>query len=164
MLPWLPCFPSWPWLLWLHVMPLCSHLRGLGSLRSQNLLLRDSLHFAPSTYYVAIALNFVMRLGWALIISPDQPYLQQHYILVLGAVELLRRFQWAIFRVEWEHTQHWEKANKPHATTNMGAGAGAALCTASDDGHRHRELHKRPIASARHAFDSLHHETNEALR
>ena len=43
-----------------------------------------------------------MRLGWALVISPEQPYLQQHFVLMLGVIELVRRCMWAVFRVEWE--------------------------------------------------------------
>ncbi len=61
------------------------------------------LFFQPRTYYVAIAVNFTLRLGWAILISPEQPYVQQNYILVLGCAELVRRVLWAVFRVEWEY-------------------------------------------------------------
>ena len=50
----------------------------------------------------AIILDIIMRLGWAILISPSQTYLQQHLVLLLGCVELLRRFMWSVFRVEWE--------------------------------------------------------------
>jgi hypothetical protein len=66
------------------------------------MLLRDTLYFSPSTYYTAMAGNFVMRLGWAFLISPEQAYVRQNYILMLGSIELVRRFVWAIFRIEWE--------------------------------------------------------------
>ena len=36
-------------------------------------------------------------------ISPGQQVVQQHWILLLGCVELLRRAQWAAFRLEWQH-------------------------------------------------------------
>lgn len=49
-----------------------------------------------------------MRLGWAILISPEQTYVQQHIILLLGCIEILRRSMWAIFRVEWE----WIKIQK----------------------------------------------------
>ncbi len=53
-----------------------------------------------------------MRLGWAILISPEQTYVQQHFILLLGCIELLRRSMWAIFRVEWE----WIKIQKKNST------------------------------------------------
>ena len=36
-------------------------------------------------------------------ISPGQQVVQQHWILLLGCIELLRRAQWAAFRLEWQH-------------------------------------------------------------
>ncbi|CAE7682352.1 PHO1-H4, partial [Symbiodinium microadriaticum] len=75
---------------------------GLGNRDVPYFLLRRELYFQPMTYYTAIVLDLVMRLGWAILISPSQTYLQQHLVLLLGCVELLRRFMWAVFRVEWE--------------------------------------------------------------
>lgn len=83
-------------------MSLLLYHRGLGSLRSRYFLLRDELHFRPSVYYAAVFVDFLARLGWALVISPQQPYLQQHFILLLAAVEISRRCMWAVLRVEWE--------------------------------------------------------------
>ena len=57
---------------------------GLGTWHSHHFLLRDQLYFLPTTYYAAIVINFVMRLGWAFVISDQQPYIQQHFILLLG--------------------------------------------------------------------------------
>tara|TARA_B110001452_G_scaffold261377_1_gene260109 strand:+ start:1803 stop:2054 length:252 start_codon:yes stop_codon:yes gene_type:complete len=45
----------------------------------------------------------VARLTWALYISPGQQVVEQHVILVMGCIELLRRAQWALLRLEWEH-------------------------------------------------------------
>jgi hypothetical protein len=67
-------------------------------------------------YYLAILLDLLLRLGWALVISPEQPYLQQHFVLMLGVLELLRRFMWTVFRVEWEAIR-----------TARGAGSGKHL-------------------------------------
>jgi hypothetical protein len=50
-----------------------------------------------------MALNLALRLGWAILISPEQAYVQQNFVLVLGSLELIRRCLWAVFRVEWEH-------------------------------------------------------------
>ena len=57
---------------------------GLGTWHSHHFLLRDQLYFLPTTYYAAIVINFIMRLGWAFVISYQQPYIQQHFILLLG--------------------------------------------------------------------------------
>ena len=54
------------------------------------------------TYNVAAGTNALARLGWAVYISPNQKVVQQHMLLLLGCVELMRRAQWAAFRVEWE--------------------------------------------------------------
>jgi hypothetical protein len=39
------------------------------------------------------------------VISPEQQYIQENVMLLLSAVELIRRFLWSIYRVEWEHIQ-----------------------------------------------------------
>eukprot|EP00928_Gymnodinium_smaydae_P098490 TRINITY_DN9171_c0_g2_i3.p1 TRINITY_DN9171_c0_g2~~TRINITY_DN9171_c0_g2_i3.p1 ORF type:complete len:483 (+),score=44.17 TRINITY_DN9171_c0_g2_i3:94-1449(+) len=59
----------------------------------------------PSTkfYYFALCSNALARFGWALYISPGQEIVSRHFVLLLGCVELLRRVQWALLRVEWEH-------------------------------------------------------------
>jgi hypothetical protein len=75
---------------------------GLGNWNTKYLLLRDQMYFAPGMYYTAIVCDLFMRLGWAFVISPGQPYLEQHYILLLGAIELFRRFLWSIIRIEWD--------------------------------------------------------------
>ena len=93
---------------------------GLGDWRSNHFLLRDELHFHPYVYYSSIVADLLMRLGWAFVISPDQPYLQQNYLFLLAVVELNRRFMWTIFRVEWEYIRNsrsrdhakYEKANE----------------------------------------------------
>lgn len=69
---------------------------------SHPFLLRDTMYFSPGVYYTAMLGNFIMRLGWAFLISPEQTYVKQNYILLLGSIELIRRFVWAIFRIEWE--------------------------------------------------------------
>lgn len=59
--------------------------------------------FPAAFYHVAIVTNLIARLGWAVYVSPDQTLVAQHVILLLGVVEVARRFQWAVIRVEWEH-------------------------------------------------------------
>ena len=85
---------------------------GLGERDSPHFLLRKDITFEPRTYYTAIILNGFMRLGWALVISPYQPYVQQHFILLLGAVEITRRFLWSIIRIEKEHIHLQQQARE----------------------------------------------------
>lgn len=67
------------------------------------------------SYNVAACTNGLARLGWAVYISPDQRVVQQHMILLLGCVELMRRAQWAAFRLEWEQHKMDKKAVKEAA-------------------------------------------------
>ena len=62
----------------------------------------DGRLFPRRSFQVGALANTVARAGWAVYISPDQRILQQHVVLLLGCVELLRRAQWATFRLEWE--------------------------------------------------------------
>jgi hypothetical protein len=102
--------------------------RGLGDRKSTHFLLRDTLHFLPSTYYAAIVANFFMRLGWALVVSPEQPFMRQHYLLLLGAVEITRRSLWGVLRVEWE-------CIKNRTTSPATAAAAAAAGQSEKESH-----------------------------
>ena len=79
---------------------------GLLNTDSQNFLLRDNLTYPKAYYYIAIVTNFVMRLAWAFNISPGQPYVAQNVILLIGCLELVRRFVWLNFRIEWIIMNH----------------------------------------------------------
>lgn len=74
---------------------------GLLNTDSEHFLLRDKLTYPKSWYYTAMLANFAMRLVWAFNISPGQPYVAQNVILLFGCLELVRRFVWLTFRVEW---------------------------------------------------------------
>ena len=63
---------------------------------------RQQKRFPQWFYPFAVASNFVLRLGWAVYVSPDQNVVAQHVILLLGVAEVFRRFQWAALRVEHE--------------------------------------------------------------
>lgn len=70
--------------------------------------------FTNKWVYVWAALsNFVARLGWAVYVSPDQNVVEQHVILLVGAAEIARRFQWALFRVENEHVKRYSRGSQP---------------------------------------------------
>ena len=67
--------------------------------------LRSTLLFKKYyVYYIAIILDFILRFTWSLKLSP---HLQAYYelesgILVLEVLEILRRYLWSFFRLEWE--------------------------------------------------------------
>ena len=61
-----------------------------------------------------------MRLGWAVYISPNVSWLvADDVVLLLAAVELLRRFQWAIYRVEWEYVKDRPPPNENSDSTSL---------------------------------------------
>ena len=68
--------------------------------------------------YAAGTTNGLARLTWALYISPGQQVVQQHIILLLGCLELLRRAQWALLRMEWEQHHRNHKIAEAAATTS----------------------------------------------
>ncbi|KAK3116573.1 protein-ER retention protein [Teratosphaeriaceae sp. CCFEE 6253] len=64
----------------------------------------------PNLYYAMIAVDLVLRLAWALKLSP---HLEHYYeveggIFLLEVLEVFRRFLWVFFRVEteWVRTRH----------------------------------------------------------
>merc|ERR1719401_2618582 len=62
------------------------------------------IHLYPRwVYYLAMYTNGVARCGWAIVISPGQKLLRQHVVLLFACVELMRRGQWALLRMEWEY-------------------------------------------------------------
>jgi len=73
---------------------------GLGNANSKNWMLRDALIFPKWSYYFAIVVNFLLRLCWAINISPGQPWVAQNFALIIGCAELFRRNLWLIFRIE----------------------------------------------------------------
>lgn len=67
--------------------------------------LRPQLLFGdPSIYYFSILLNFVLRFTWSLKLSPHLHNVAdiEAGIFMMEALELLRRWVWVFFRVEWE--------------------------------------------------------------
>jgi hypothetical protein len=79
---------------------------GLLRRGCKNLLLRDTLlYHSPAIYYVCMLLNMALRCVWVLTISPGINFDENHKSLQLfffGALEILRRCMWNIFRVENE--------------------------------------------------------------
>jgi len=67
--------------------------------------LRPTLLFHdPIVYYIAISLNLVLRLTWSLKLSSHLHSVAEleSGVFLLEALELIRRWVWVFFRVEWE--------------------------------------------------------------
>ncbi|KAL1510925.1 hypothetical protein AB1Y20_005754 [Prymnesium parvum] len=63
-------------------------------------------------YYAAIPINALGRIGLVILISPNLDIQHQHIVLLLGMLEMLRRAQWALFRLEWEQIYRNNKPNR----------------------------------------------------
>eukprot|EP01116_Phalansterium_solitarium_P024433 TRINITY_DN8958_c0_g1_i1.p1 TRINITY_DN8958_c0_g1~~TRINITY_DN8958_c0_g1_i1.p1 ORF type:complete len:766 (+),score=185.10 TRINITY_DN8958_c0_g1_i1:50-2299(+) len=76
---------------------------GLGSFKDG--FLRKQRLYPTAMYYVALVTNLMMRFMWTLTISPGQLALYMDPLLkatLLAAVEIIRRAQWNLFRLEAE--------------------------------------------------------------
>ena len=110
-----------------------------------NWLLRPVRVFPDSVYLCAIGLNCVARLGWAIYISEGQQIVAQNTILVLGAVELYRRAQWALLRVEWEQiSRSWQAAKESEQMSRHGGGAAEDEVEPAVDGGLGDALLRKP--------------------
>ncbi|KAJ3057519.1 hypothetical protein HK097_004041 [Rhizophlyctis rosea] len=82
---------------------------GLLRKNKEHLYLRKVLVYPAWTYYAAMPLNFILRLSWVFLLSPNNwGLVQDSRILVYfqALLELFRRFVWSIFRMENEHTNN----------------------------------------------------------
>jgi hypothetical protein len=73
-----------------------------GAYEGASYWLRPVRVFSVYSYVIGIAADLVFRLGWAVYISPGQQVVANHMTLILGTIELIRRANWALFRLEWE--------------------------------------------------------------
>lgn len=101
--------------LWLFLSLTCTAFNFCWDVFVDWGLPRRERHFAKWHYAVAVATNFFARLGWAIYVSPEQQIAAEHVVLLLGCVEIMRRFQWALFRVEHEHIKRKAHAEVAHA-------------------------------------------------
>jgi len=79
-----------------------------GLLDKEHGYLREQLLYPRKVYYICGLLNLIMRLMWTLTISPAAlgvgGYLDPLiFATILAGVEIVRRAQWNIFRLENEH-------------------------------------------------------------
>lgn len=76
---------------------------GLGDMKHK--FLRSQTLYPLPMYYFAIGTNLIMRLMWTLTISPESIGIvldDRIFTTILGAVEIMRRAQWNLFRLENE--------------------------------------------------------------
>ncbi|KAL7417724.1 EXS family-domain-containing protein [Mrakia frigida] len=67
--------------------------------------LRPQLHFPdPSVYYLAIAIDLILRFTWSLKLSSHLHTISEieSGVFLMEALELGRRWMWVFLRVEWE--------------------------------------------------------------
>jgi hypothetical protein len=77
---------------------------------SKNLFLRNNLAYHKWFYYFAIFTNFVIRASWTIKYIPNLESDKSHFIQSI--LEVVRRFQWYIIRVENEYFNNPEKFRK----------------------------------------------------
>ena len=83
---------------------------GLGRLNSKNFFLRDTLVYPKSFYYTAIVLDAIIRYSWTWgFIHLNKDKFDEWKNLFLSFIELYRRIQWCIIRIENENTTNPEK-------------------------------------------------------
>ena len=87
---------------------------GLGRVKSKHFFLRDELVWGNNKwfYYYCIVSNFIFRFFWAVTITPFTVivHMQPEMLnLIAASIEIIRRFTWAILRVENEHLHNCGK-------------------------------------------------------
>lgn len=80
-----------------------------------------------TVYYIAIGLNFVLRILWSFKLSVHFQLSQEGMTFVLEVCEVFRRFIWILFRVEWEAVDRNAQALQGAAATSMGGGVGRSM-------------------------------------
>lgn len=82
--------------------------------QQENFMLRaDLIYQRRWVYYLAIPINLALRCAWIITISenPGDPTIRDFF---LALAEVLRRWQWNLFRVEFEHTSNLDKFRASH--------------------------------------------------
>ena len=83
---------------------------GLGRINSKNFFLRDNLVYPKQFYYTAIFLDAVIRYSWTWgFIHLNKNKFDEWRNLFMSFIEIYRRIQWCIIRIENENTTNPEK-------------------------------------------------------
>ena len=75
---------------------------------SKNLFLRDKLVYPKFYYYFAIVTNFILRLTWLIALLNFNMNKELEFF-IYAILEVYRRMQWSIFRIENENLSNYEK-------------------------------------------------------
>ena len=85
---------------------------GLGDPKADSWMLRNNLIHSPLVYYFIMVSDAILRICWIVTISPasfglniSPPFIA----LLFSALEVYRRFQWNIFRLENEFLNNCDK-------------------------------------------------------
>ncbi|KAJ3383151.1 hypothetical protein HDU92_004366 [Lobulomyces angularis] len=81
---------------------------GLCRIGKKCVFLREKLVYPAFTYYLAMIFNTLLRFSWVFLLSPNNWGLvnSQLLVFILAFLELLRRFNWTLFRMENEMTNN----------------------------------------------------------
>lgn len=75
--------------------------------------LREKLHYNKWFYYQAFVTDLLLRCTWCItapLNSHDQPWVSGlRYGTLIGLLELYRRWQWSLIRIENEQIHNYEK-------------------------------------------------------
>ena len=83
---------------------------NLGYMKTKYFFLRDKLLYPIFFYYVAIVLNFILRFTWLYnFYIPSDLISDEIKIFIFSILEIYRRTQWSLFRVENENQNNFEK-------------------------------------------------------
>lgn len=87
------------------------------------LLFRDSV-----VYYLVILLNFVLRFTWSLKLSSHLHSVAEleSGVFLMEALELIRRWMWVFFRVEWEVVKKMQERDIAQLSLMKSVGPGLA--------------------------------------
>ena len=83
---------------------------GLGRINSKNFFLRDTIVYPKAFYYICIILDALIRYSWVnSFIKLNKEKYDEWINLFLAIIEIYRRIQWCIIRIENENTTNPEK-------------------------------------------------------
>ena len=81
---------------------------NLFNFGSTNLFLRDRLVYPKYFYYGALTINTILRFTWAIALLNFNMNKELEFF-IYGFLEVYRRIQWSLFRIENENISNFEK-------------------------------------------------------
>ena len=119
---------------------------GLMESGTKNRFLRSKLTYSPiNMYYIIMITNAIFRLAWLFTLSPSvaesfgSPHL---FAFITGALEILRRGFWNLFRVEKEHLVNCRKFQAMPNKTSLEEKLLNKLCERENDEEAKEKIRK----------------------